>query len=68
MLLTRGVLSETLQLDRAVAGFRAIVDTDLRKDLSQSAVIRDANFDAVLAAVEACHARLTRLAHRPLMS
>lgn len=59
-LLTRGVLSETLQLPAALMGFRAVVDTDLRKDLSQSAVIRDGAFGQVIEAVERCHAELTK--------
>ena len=65
-LLTRGVLSETIQLEHAAGGFQAIVDTDLRKDLSQSAVIRDEDFDAVIDVVEACHARLTNQPRRAL--
>lgn len=67
MLLTRGVLSETLQLPHADEGFLAVVDVDLRKDLSQSAVIRDEAFDRVIASVEQVHAQLTRQPPRPLL-
>ena len=67
LLVTRGVLSETLPLPKAAAGFVAVVESDLRKDLSQSAVIRDEAFARVLSAVEAIHASLTHRSPHPLL-
>ena len=58
LLLTRGVLSETLELEGLRPGFRAIVDIDARKDLAQAKVLRDPQFDAMLAAVRRAHDKL----------
>lgn len=58
LLLTRGVLAETLTLERARPGFLAVVEVDLRKDLSQRGVLRGPEFDEVLAAVLRAHARV----------
>jgi hypothetical protein len=51
LLVTRGVLSETITLEDAYRGFVAVVDVDLRKDLSQRGVLRGAAFDEVMRAV-----------------
>ena len=56
MLLTRGVWSETVELEGTQPGFLAIVDVDLRKDLSQRGVLRGEGYDAVLRAVMRAHA------------
>jgi hypothetical protein len=55
LLVTRGVLSETITLDDAKPGFVAVVDVDLRKDLSQRGVLRDEAFDRVMRAVMRTH-------------
>jgi hypothetical protein len=52
--LVNGVLVEDVQLD-ANAGFRALVETDLRRDLSQGKVVRDDRFEAIVAAVAEAH-------------
>jgi hypothetical protein len=51
LLVTRGVLSETVTLEGTHPGFLAVVDVDLRKDLSQRGVLRGQEFDAVIRAV-----------------
>ena len=51
LLVTRGVLSETITLEHAYKGFLAVVDVDLRKDLSQRGVLRGEAFDEVMAVV-----------------
>jgi hypothetical protein len=51
LLVTRGVLAETITLEDAYKGFLAVVDVDLRKDLSQHGVLRDQAFDEVMAVV-----------------
>ena len=56
--LTRGVLSERVPLVGYRAGFGAVIEADLRKDLSQRQVLRNASFRAVLDAVEDAHAAL----------
>jgi hypothetical protein len=58
LILTRGVLAETLELERCRPGFVAVVDVDLRKDLSQRRVLRDEQFEAVLAAIVRADERL----------
>lgn len=58
LILTRGVIAESIELDGCRPGFLAVVDVDLRKDLSQRRVVRDASFEAVLAAIEQAHAQL----------
>ncbi|MCA9684664.1 MAG: hypothetical protein KC457_20935, partial [Myxococcales bacterium] len=58
MLLTRGVLSETLELEDMDPRFIAIVDVDMRKDLSQRGILRGPIFDRVMAAVRRAHAGL----------
>jgi hypothetical protein len=55
LLVTRGVLAETITLDDARPGFVAVVDVDLRKDLSQRGVLRDEAFDRVIRAVMRTH-------------
>lgn len=50
MIVTRGVLSETLEIDALQRGFWAVVEVDLRKDLSQRQVLRDTEFERVVAA------------------
>lgn len=57
-LVTRSVLSESVTLDHCRPGFVAVVELDLRKDLSQRRVLRDERFAAVQAAVDRAHARL----------
>ncbi|MFO7561368.1 MAG: hypothetical protein R6X02_01890 [Enhygromyxa sp.] len=59
LLVTRGVLSETITLDDAKPGFVAVAEADLRKDLSQQGVLRGEGFDAVIRAVM----RANRLVH-----
>jgi hypothetical protein len=56
LLVARGVLAETITLDNGKPGFVAVVDVDLRKDLSQRGVLRDEAFDKVLRAVMRTHA------------
>ncbi len=51
LLVVRGVLAEVITLEGLRPGFVAIVDVDLRKDLSQQGVMRDAAFDEVMQAV-----------------
>jgi hypothetical protein len=58
MILTRSVLAEVIDLEECKPGFVAVVDVDLRKDLSQRQVLRDAEFEAVLAAIVRAEARL----------
>ncbi len=60
LLLTHGVLAETLPLPEAPTDFLALVDVDLHKDLAQSRVVRDASFDAVIAATRTTWERLGR--------
>lgn len=48
--LVNGVMVEYVQLD-AQPGFRALVEADLRRDLSQGKVVRDERFDKIAAAV-----------------
>ena len=55
LLLTRGVVAEVIELSDHEPGFRAVVNVDLRKDLSQAKVLRNATFSAVLRAVRAAH-------------
>lgn len=63
---SNGVLVETLELREAIPGFVARVDSRaLRKDVSQSQLLRDAGFDALVSALMACHDQLVqRLAER----
>lgn len=69
MILTRGVLAETLPLPDCRPGFVAVVDVDLRKDLSQRQLLRDQTFTSVLAAIMRADERLpwagARVEHRP---
>lgn len=58
LLLTRSVLAETIELDGCRPGLIAVVDVDLRKDLSQRRVLRDERFAAVLAAIVRADGRL----------
>jgi hypothetical protein len=58
LILTRSVLAETIELDNCRPGLVAVVDVDLRKDLSQRRVLRDAAFEAVLAAIVRADQRL----------
>lgn len=58
LLLTHGVLAETLPLPEAPTDFLALVDTNLRKDLAQARVVRGPEFDATLAAVKQVWNRL----------
>ncbi|MFV8755077.1 hypothetical protein ACNOYE_31395 [Nannocystaceae bacterium ST9] len=60
LLLTNGVLAETLPLPEAPTDFLALVDVDLRKDLAQSRVVRDAAFDRMLIGVRGAWERLGR--------
>lgn len=60
LLLTNGVLAETLPLPEAPTDFLALMDIDLRKDLAQSRVIRDENFDQMMSAVRGAWERLGR--------
>jgi hypothetical protein len=60
LLLTHGVLAETLPLPEAPTDFLALVDVDLRKDLAQSRVVRDAEFDQMMVAVRGAWERLGR--------
>jgi hypothetical protein len=55
LLVTRGVLSETITLEDGLKGFVAVVDVDLRKDLSQRGVLRGDSFDQVMRAVMRTH-------------
>ncbi|MFO7566227.1 MAG: hypothetical protein R6X02_26530 [Enhygromyxa sp.] len=50
-----GVAIEDVPLD-GVAGFRALVEVDLDRDLSQAKVLRDHRFEAISAAVAEAHA------------
>lgn len=59
LILTRGVLSETVPMPKWSPGLRAVVDVDLRKDLAQSKVIRDEAFSAVMTAIERSFAQLS---------
>ncbi|MFV8748975.1 hypothetical protein ACNOYE_00330 [Nannocystaceae bacterium ST9] len=65
-LVCNGVWIERVVLDRMVAGFAAIVDDDrLRRDVSQTNVLRDAGFDRVVRALRESEAKLVaRLAER----
>lgn len=63
LVLTRGVLSETLTMPNWHPGFVALVDVDLDKDLSQRRVRRDAAFDQVVDAVRRAHERLPKPTH-----
>lgn len=58
LLLTHGVLAETLPLPEAPTDFLALVDTELRKDIAQARVVRGPEFDATLAAVKQVWNRL----------
>lgn len=58
MILTRGVLTETLPLPDCRPGFVAVVDVDLRKDLSQRQLLRDQTFTSVVAAIMRADERL----------
>ena len=60
LLLTNGVLAETLPLPEAPTDFLALVDVDLRKDLAQNRVVRDAEFDQMMVAVRSAWERLGR--------
>jgi hypothetical protein len=60
LLVTRGVLAETITLDGGVRGFVAVVDVDLRKDLSQQGVLRGEAFDELMRTVARAHRQLTR--------
>ncbi|HVI01241.1 MAG TPA: hypothetical protein VM869_21135 [Enhygromyxa sp.] len=55
LLVTRGVLAETITLEDGRSGFVAVVDVDLRKDLSQRGVLRGEPFDRVMRAVMRVH-------------
>lgn len=60
LLLTHGVLAETLPLPEAPTDFLALVDVDLRKDLAQSRVVRDEKFDQMMVTVRGAWERLGR--------
>ncbi len=60
LLLTNGVLAETLPLPEAPTDFLVLVDVDLRKDLAQSRVVRDSAFDQMMVAVRGAWERLGR--------
>ncbi|MFO7563251.1 MAG: hypothetical protein R6X02_11460 [Enhygromyxa sp.] len=58
LLLSRGLLIESLPLLDCQTNFLAAIDVPLPRDLSQSAVARSPELDAALAPVYAVHARL----------
>lgn len=58
LILTRSVLAETIELENCRPGFIAVVDVDLRKDLSQRRVLRDEQFEPVLGAILRAEERL----------
>ena len=65
-LLCNGVWIERVELEGMVAGFAAIVDDgQLRRDVSQTQVLRDATFERLVAHLQAIEAKLVaRLAER----
>jgi hypothetical protein len=65
-LLCNGVWVERVELERMITGFAAIIDDDqLRRDVSQNQILRDAAFERVLAALRQSEAKLVaRLADR----
>jgi hypothetical protein len=65
LLLTRSVLAETIELENCQTGLIAVVDIDLRKDLSQRQVLRDERFEALLAAIVRADERLPWSASSP---
>jgi hypothetical protein len=60
LLLSHGLLIETLVLLDCAPGFVAAIDVPLARDLSQSSIARTPELDAALAPVYAVHARLLR--------
>lgn len=58
LIMTHGVLAETVALDNCRHGLLAVVDVDLRKDLSQQRLLRDPAFQQVIAAIERADDRL----------
>ncbi len=66
-LLTNGWLVERVELPGGASGLHAVVEVDLRRDLAQAKVIRDAAFEAVLDAVRRAEAALLQQAKPALV-
>lgn len=62
--LVNGVVVEDVQLD-GHPGFRALVEADLRRDLSQGKILRDERFDAIAAAIAEAHQQAVELCRPP---
>jgi len=56
LVLSHGLLIESIDLSDGQRGFLAVVDVPLPRDLSQTVVTRSHEFDAMLASVYAAHA------------
>jgi hypothetical protein len=59
LLVTRGVLAESVAIEGGEPGLLAVVDVDLRKDLSQQGVMRGEGFDGVMRGVMRANSSLT---------
>lgn len=65
IILTRGVLAELVPLEHCQPGFVAIIEVDLRKDLSQRHLVRDAAYERAIRAIRQAHDALPQSHARP---